>query len=113
MKKYLKLRTGAGKATHLKVELNYQLGGTNMFTYKREPRGYYLSAVPVERMEREGGVMMEGFIAFTGTKVLVKEVSRKSAKAEREAEQGASEYEAKLIQHVLDTNGLELEEVSE
>ena len=33
------------RATHLKVELYYSLGGTNVFTYKDEPRGYYLCGV--------------------------------------------------------------------
>ena len=56
---------------------------------------------------------MEGFTAYTGTKVLVKEVKRKSAKAEREAEQAAGEWRQKLIDYVLNNNKLELEEVLE
>lgn len=43
-------------------------------------------------------------------KVLVKEVKRKSTKAEREAEQAAVEWKQKLLDYVLNNNKLELEE---
>ena len=105
MKRYLKLRENPSKATHLKIETYYSLGGYNYFTYKQEQRGYYLSVVPVER-----GNGMEGFIAFSGVKQLVKPVSRKSKKAEAEAKNLVGTYLENLINHVLAKNNLELEE---
>ena len=109
MKKYIAVKPNKGNITHLRVDLDYQLGGMNVFTYKREPRGYYLSVCPVERENRGNGVVMESFTAFTGTKMLVKEVTRKSAKAEREAEDYAATRERELIDYILAKHGLELE----
>lgn len=80
MKKYLKLKPNDQRNTDLKLDLSYSLGGLNVFTYKQERRGYYLIVTPVER----SGIM-EGFTAFSGSKVLLKEVNRQSAKAEQEA----------------------------
>lgn len=80
MKKYLKLKPNDKRSTDLKLDLSYSLGGLNVFTYKQERRGYYLIITPVER---DG--IMEGFTAFSGSKVLLKEVNRQSAKAEQEA----------------------------
>ena len=105
MKKYLPLKDNGQRENYLKVELYYSKGGMNYFTYRNEPRGYYISATPVER----NGIM-EGFTAFTGIRKLVREVSRKSEKAEREAE-ATFETEAKeLIEYVLNKQNLELAE---
>ena len=108
MKKYLELKANGQNATHLKCEVYYSLGGMNYFTYKKEPRGYYASVTPVERKSYGNGMMMEGYMAFTGTKMLLKEVSRKSAKAEAEAEKIAEDAFNRLIEYVLNENGLEL-----
>ncbi len=105
MKKYIALTTPTKNATHLLIELRYNLGGLNYFTYKQEPRGYYLSVSPVA-LEQRDGYTLESFTAFTGTKYLVKEVSRKSTKAEREAEQKAVELEKALINFVCTQNNL-------
>lgn len=105
MKTYLKLKDNGLKATHLKVETYYSLGGMNYFTYKNEERGYYLSVVPVER-----GNGMEGFVAFSGVKQLLYAVKRKSKKAEEEAEKLSASCLESLINHVLKKNNLELEE---
>ena len=105
MKKYLKLKENNQKATHLKVETYYSLGGMNYFTYKVEERGYYLSVVPVER-----GNGMEGFIAFSGIKQLILPVKRQSKKAEEESEKLYKDYLEQLVNHVLEENNLELEE---
>lgn len=72
------------KATHLKAEVYYALGGANMFTYRNEPRGYWVSIVPVRR-ENKYGCVTESFTAFTGLKTLVLPVQRKSAKKFNEA----------------------------
>ena len=105
MKKYIELQEKTRNATHLLIELRYNLGGFNYFTYKEEPRGYYLSVSPVALEQREG-YTLESFTAFTGTKYLVKEVARKSAKAEKEAEQRAQELEKALINYVCNQNNL-------
>lgn len=110
MKRYLKVKPNAGTTTHLKVDMSYSLGGMNLFTYKNERRGYYLTVVPVERRSCGDGVMMEGFVAFSGTKLLLKEVTRKSAKAEQEAERMVDKNLPMLVNAILQKNGLELEE---
>ena len=63
------------KATHLKAEIYYSLGGMNYFTSRDEPRGYYMSISPVKR----DGVC-ESYTAFTGLKNLILPVHRKSQK---------------------------------
>ena len=102
-KTYIPLKANVHRSTDLKVELYYSLGGANMFTYRNEARGYYLSVVPVTR---DG--IMESFTAFTGTKTCVKQVARKSVKAEKEAIAAAEKAKAELIKYILEHNGLEL-----
>lgn len=104
MRQYLKVKPNSNGTTHIRVDVDYQLGGMNVFTYQQEPRGYYLSVVPVTR-ERN----MEAFTAFTGIKVLVKTVTRKSAKAEREAEAAACQYLPEAVNRILARYGLKLE----
>lgn len=105
MKKYIELQEKTRNATHLLIELRYNLGGFNYFTHKQEPRGYYLSVSPVA-LEQRDGYTLESYTAFTGTKYLVKEVTRKSAKAEHEAEEKAAELEKSLIAFVCDQNNI-------
>ena len=78
--RYYKLNKATRNATHLKAEIYYALGGHNVFTYKNESRGYYISVSPVER---EGG--WESYTAFTGLKQCVLPVQRKSQKKMNEA----------------------------
>lgn len=105
MKKYIELQEKTRNASHLLIELKYNLGGINYFTYKQEPRGYYLSVSPV-KLEHRDGYTLESYTAFTGTKYLVKEVTRKSAKAEQEAEQKATDLEKSLIAFVCNQNNI-------
>lgn len=74
----------------IKCELYYSLGGMNYFTSKNEPRGYYVSVSPVERVNR-GNYVSECYTAFSGVKQCVVTVARKSKKAEQEA---LSRYES-------------------
>lgn len=106
MKKYIEVKA-TRDASHLKIEVYYNLGGFNCFTYRNEQRGYYLSVTPVKR-ENRNGCTMEQFTAFTGIKQLVKPVNRKSTKAEAEAEAIAATMEADLIRYVCNKNGLEV-----
>ena len=75
------------KVTHIRVDLSYSKGGLNVWTYKQEPRGYYMTIVPVFR---DG--CMEGFTAFSGKKYLMKSVTRASAKQEQEAWNGVRAF---------------------
>lgn len=106
MKKYIELKENKN-ANALKIDVYYVLGGYNCFTHKTEARGYYLSASPVQRYERDG-VAFESYTAFSGAKLLLLEVSRKSKKAEAEAERIAAEKEKELIKYVCINNNLEV-----
>lgn len=108
MKKYIEVKENPAKVTHLRIELYYSLGGMNYFTGKAENRGYYLSVTPVERGTSVGGYTSESCTAFTGIKQNVKEVTRKSKKAESEAEKLAADVMDNLIDYVLRNNGLEI-----
>ena len=105
MKRYIKVKPNAGKTTHLRVETIYNKGGMNVFTYQTERRGYYLHVTPVERRGN-----MEAFVAFSGTKLLLKEVTRKGAKAEQEADSIVDQNLPKLVDYICQKNGLTLEE---
>lgn len=104
MKRFIATKT---ENVFVKVETYYSIGGVNCFTYRNEPRGYYLSVSPVERVNR-GGYIIESYAAFSGYKMLLKEVKRKSKKAEMEAEQIAADGMNRIINQVLIEQGLEL-----
>lgn len=101
MKEYIKTTK---ENTYLRVEVKYNIGGMNYFTYKDEPRGYYLSVSPVER---DGH--FESYQAFSGIKQCILEVKRQSKKQAEKAEQLAETYKENLINYVLNKNGLSLE----
>ena len=107
MKKYIELKENHS-ATHLKIEVYYNLGGYNAFTGKSEPRGYYLSVSPVTLSHTDYGVTLESYTAFSGLKLCIKEVTRKSEKAARAAEEIAATRERDIIAAVCDKNGLEV-----
>lgn len=109
MQKYIKVKDNSKHITHLRIELFYDLGGTNFFTSEIEERGYYLSVTPVERRTNSQGYTTECFTAFTGTRILLNGVARRSKKAENEAEQLSQEKERTLIQHVCAKNKIELD----
>lgn len=109
MQKYIKVKDNSKHITHLRVELFYDLGGTNFFTSEVEERGYYLSVTPVERHTSSQGYTTECCTAFTGTRILLNGVARKSKKAENKAEQLAQERERTLIQYVCAKNKIEFE----
>lgn len=101
MKKIIHLDNPTNDANALVIEVYYSKGGINYFTYNIERRGYYLSVCPV--------LSASGFLSYTsfsGTKVLLKEVSRKSAKAEAEAEEIAKSKIVDLVTSVCNRNGI-------
>lgn len=85
-----------GENQYLKIELYYSLGGYNMFSYRQERRGYYISCTPVKR-ENYGGCSMESFMAFSGQKILVHECARKGKTAEQTALGRWDEYKGLLL----------------
>lgn len=93
---------------YIRETLYYSLGGYNYFTYRQESRGYYLSVTPIKQ-ETHGGVVMETYTAFTGTKMCVHPVQRKSAKAAKIAEEKAQWIAAQLIAMVCAENGIQIE----
>lgn len=82
------------KGTHLYYRVFYDLGGLNYFTYKNTARGYYLEI-------RRNPVQMSAFSSLTdkdgAIKYLLIEVSRKSAKQQKLAEDMAEE----TIKHIV------------
>lgn len=78
MKRYFETNT-IPNSTHIAVELFYSKGGYNYFTGKRESRGIWLSFKPVT-YEVKDGYTSESYMAFSGTKFLIKELARKSKK---------------------------------
>lgn len=112
-RKYIPLAPREGqKENNLCIEVDYSLGGHNWYNHNNERRGYYLLCTPVEMVERQlpNG---ECYNAVTqslgvGNKLLLKEVSRKSKKAEAEAIALAAKQEKWLIEQVCAKNGLAL-----
>jgi hypothetical protein len=95
------------KVNNIKVELYYSLGGMNYFTGRAEDRGYYLSVTPVFKEDR-GGCIMESMTAFTGTKMLLLPVARKSTKAGTQAFGLMKEKADTLIDFVCKEQGIKL-----
>lgn len=92
---------------YIKVELYYDLGGMNYFTYKQEPRGYYVSVCPVERRvltDSTGRVYgtSEGFTAFSGTKMLLEPCQRKGKGAKQRALANYEQARAILLEKYTD-----------
>lgn len=99
MEKYLATTT---PNKFIKIYTYYKKDTMNYFTYKNEARGYYLSVTPVERAR--------GFEAFTGFKILLKEVTRASKKAEAEAEAIAERDWKKYAEIAANKAGLQIVE---
>jgi len=80
MKKYIEK-----DGYHLKVKVDYELGGMNYFSGQVSKRGYYLYVYPVQIETRDGRITIESFTMFNGGKKLLLEASRKSQKAYEKA----------------------------
>lgn len=66
--------------SHVKVSFYVDNGGINYFTYKNEKKGYYVSIAPITRNECDGCATVR-IRVFSGLKMLLKEISRKSRKS--------------------------------
>lgn len=108
-KEYIKLKENGDKETHLCVSMDYDLGGMNYFNYQEVPRGYYLYATPCKLSDRNGYSAVETCLG-KGLKILLKQVARRSKKAEDTAIQIAQERKAELIAAVCKEYGYEVEE---
>lgn len=108
-KEYIKLKENGDKETHLCVEMDYNLGGMNYFNYQEVPRGYYLYVVPCT-LEDRGTYQTVSQVLGKGLKILLKQVARRSKKAEDTAIQIAQERKAELIAAVCKEYGYEVEE---
>ena len=107
-KKYIPVRSKTtSKVNNLKLEVYYSLGGINYFTYKNEPRGYYLSVSPVERVQHDGYVT-ESVVLFSGIKKLVKEVAKSGKKHAEDAITISKNYWHELIDYVCQHEELEV-----
>lgn len=93
----------------LEVNFYYDIGGMNYFTGKPVKRGYYLNAVPVSKSISKDGYTSVTTTAFTGCSYLLKEVNRKSKKAEKEAEEKISEVIETLVNYVCQKNSINIE----
>lgn len=105
-KYYLPIKNNVS-VNNLKIEIYYDKGGYNYFTYRQERRGYYVSVTPVERINH-GAYYSEKMVAFTGYKQLVKEVARKSNKAAQEALQQSENVINAIVDLLCKQCGFEL-----
>ena len=95
--------------TEVEVKVRYSLGGINYFNGETEARGYWVNVTPVIREDRLGtGFSSIRFTLFSGFKVLLKEVGRKSKKAEAEANALGEERAEELARKLAEREGFNL-----
>lgn len=100
MKKYTKIEGTENK--YLKSEVYYNKGGINYFTYKTDPRGYWVSVTIVERETREHGVSIESFNLFgSGYREFLFEVKKQSNKAYEKAVAESGDIISKIENKLL------------
>lgn len=98
---YLKAK---GENTNcIKVELYYQLGGFNCFTYKQEERGYVVGVSPIQK----SGIC-EIYTGFSGVKECIVPCSRKSKSSEAKALEMYEANKKKLVDYICNKNNLVL-----
>lgn len=104
MKKLIPIEKNEMNITHLEIDLYYHIGGAN---YPAAPeRGYYLRVSPVNRVNRDGFIIETYDYRYTAYRYLIKIVSRKSAKAEREATERVNKSLQKTIEYVCQNNNI-------
>lgn len=90
----------------IRLSVAYSLGGTNYFTYKNEPRGYYLHATPEYAYEH-----MVHCVLGAGAKHLLLEVPRQSKKRAMEACAKAEQLAPQLVEWCCKEYGLTVEPI--
>lgn len=78
--KHYKLSESVDRNNAISVSISYNKGGRNVFTGNNEKRGWYFSITPCG-IERRNGYNMISICAFSGYKMLIREISRNSQKA--------------------------------
>ena len=92
------------KTNRIRLSVAYSLGGTNYFTYKNEPRGYYLCATPEYAHDH-----MVNCVLGAGAKHLLLEVPRQSKKRAMEACAKAEQLAPQLAEWCCKEYGLTVE----
>lgn len=104
MEKYIKLKQNEQGFTDLEVRTKYWLNGFGE-DYRR---GYYLQVFPVTRSNN--CIAYRSLLSHRDPVVFLKEVGRKSKKAEAEADNLAEEMEHELVEFVCKEYGLEVKD---
>lgn len=104
IKMYMKVK--GSDTRKIKIETYYYKGGTNWFNGKIDERGYYLSARPIEKTEKNR-CTLENY--SSGYKMLVKAVARASKKQEDEADKQALQCINVLVDKICAENNIEIE----
>lgn len=86
------------------ISVGYDLGGMNWFSGGVNKRGYYLYVTPCKTTDN-GTYKSVQSILGQGIKLMLKEVSRASAKAEAESIELAKGREDELIKYCQDKYG--------
>lgn len=102
---FIKVSDNNNGFTDLEVTIDYNRGGMNLFTYKEEPRGYYVSVTPVKR----GGMFIE-YTAFSGVKKLVEECKRLNRKRLAALESDTLTLADDLIRYICNKYNLTIEQ---
>lgn len=92
------------KPNRIRLSVKYSLGGYNCFTYKTDPRGYYLHATPEYAHEN-----MITCALGAGIKHLLLEVPRQSKKRAIEACAKAEQLAPQLVEWCCKEYGLIVE----
>ena len=97
-------RMAVVKASRIRLSVRYNLGGYNCFTYKTDPRGYYLHAAPEHAYEHK-----VHYVLGMGAKHLLLEVSRQSKERAMEACAKAELLAPQLVEWCCREYGLTVE----
>ena len=92
------------KPNRIRLSVKYSLGGYNCFTYKTDPRGYYLHATPEHAYEHK-----VNYVLGMGAKHLLLEVSRQSKNRAAEACTLAEQLAPQLVEWCCNEYGLTVE----
>ena len=111
MKKYVPIEPTESENS-LCLEVLYSAGGYNLYNGDNEQRGYYLHCSPVmiktDRPDNGKEYTTNTFTVGKGYKLLLKEVGRRSKKAETEANILGEEKSDYIIDKVCKRYGLKL-----
>lgn len=84
----------------VEIQVRYEAGGMNYFTYREGERGYYASVSPI-KVEKHDGYETRSFVAFSGCKAFMEGARRFSQqKLERLALQ--TNVNTPMVRRMLD-----------